>query len=81
MILPPRLLHAMIDPKARCGDHHLCAIDATAASFRRGDGRSGARRPGISNQDRSAAGPRPSTAASLRPRTPVPTPPIPHRTT
>jgi hypothetical protein len=49
MTLPQRLLHAMTDPRARCGCNHLCAIDGTAASFRRGHGRSDALRPRMSD--------------------------------
>ncbi len=45
MTLPQRSLHTRTNPRARRGYHHLCAIDGTAASFGRGDGRPGAHRP------------------------------------
>jgi len=80
MTLPQRLLHTMTDPRARCGYHHLCAILRAAAPSGPGDGRSGAHRLGTSNQNRTAAGPRPSAPASLRHQTHLPATPFPHKT-
>ncbi len=47
-----RLLHAMTDPTGRRRPDQPCAIDRTAAPFRRGDGRSDARHPTLRRHDR-----------------------------
>ena len=52
MILPHRLMQAMIDPTGRRGHDHLCDVgEITPSSGRRGS-RSGARHPSIRDQDR-----------------------------
>ncbi len=81
MTPPQILLHAMIDPKARCGDDQLCPTFKAEASSGRGGRRSDARHPRMRDQDRRATASSASVAAALHSQAPVPAGPIPHRTT